>query len=45
MAEWEIAEEFGVEHLLLAETIEDRFSEYHDLIIKYSAAITLTGLQ
>lgn len=27
------------------ENLEDRFSEYHDLIIKRSAAITSTGLQ
>jgi len=27
------------------ENLEDHFSEYHDLIIKRSAAITSTGLQ
>jgi DcmR-like sensory protein len=30
---------------VVPENLEDRFSEYHDLIIKRSAAITSTGLQ
>jgi hypothetical protein len=29
----------------MPENLEDRFSEYHDLIIKRSAAVTSTGLQ